>query len=141
MPITAMLPPSGDRDIRCHTRVDQIYVRYMLRLKRYDQSEVTDNLKRDLMLNVCMEVLGSADTTPETVDYMLEVDAFWRKPTHVQTLEVQLGLARAELAKRTEFLAWLTVHLQSPKFQGEGNNFINTSDILHAMQQHGVYNG
>lgn len=141
MPSTAMLPPSGDRDIRCHTRVDQIHARYSHLLKRYHAEEINDNLRRDLMMNVCLEVLGNAETTMETVDYMMEVDAFWRKPVHVQTLETQLAMARADLAKRTDFLAWLTVHLSSSKFRGEGNNFINTDDIIHAMREHGVYGG
>ena len=141
MPMTAMLPPMGGRDVRAHGNVDQIVVRYRFLLKRYEESEVTDHLKRDLMINVAMELLGTLDATPETVDWLLEVDAFWHKPVHMQTLETQLGVARAELAKRSEFLAWLTLHVQSPKFQGEGNNFINTNDIIHALREHGVYNG
>ena len=141
MPMTAMLPATGNRDVRAHGNVDQIVVRYRFCLKRYDESEVNDNLKRDLMQNVAMESLGTTNTTPETVDWLLEVDAFWNKPVHMQTLETQLAVARAELAKRSEFLAWLTLHVQSPKFQGEGNNFINTNDIVHALREHGVYNG
>lgn len=139
MPITAMLPAIGDRDVRAAGNADQIVVKCRSLLKRYPEEEINQNLKRDVMINVAMEVLGTANATPETVDWLMEVDAFWNKPTHVQTLETQLATARAALKERTEFLAWLTIHLQSPKFQG--NNFINVNDILHAMMQRGVYNG
>ena len=152
MPITPHRIPYGDKAIcaKATKDADNIVREYN---KCFDFKAGAEALsaefyqREETMRNVASRITGheyrpgTCELDRDTILWLLELEEFWRKPAHVQQLETQLGIARAELKRRQDFLQWLTGHIQSPKFQGEGNAWICTTDLLHALREHGVYGG
>jgi len=152
MPITAHRIPYGDKAICADaTNACEHIVREFNKCFDFkgaaENTETEFNLREETMRNVASRITGrnyrplECDLDRDTIVWLMNLELFWRKPAHVQLLETQLGVIKASLKKRTEFLAWLTTHVQSPKFQGDGNAWICTTDLIHAMRQHGVYGG
>jgi hypothetical protein len=139
MPITAFLPPITGDTTDCANVAEHIVFRFHKLQK--DWLVEGDIDRTDLWMREAYSVVMGKPCDDANLKWLKTAEEFWRQPVHVQKLHVEVGILRASLKTRQDFLEWLTRHVQSSKFQGEGNNFINVHDIIHALGEHGVYGG
>lgn len=141
MPITNILPPRpADTEI-CPHAVSAVrwIVEHFYRLRKQYDDTMADHV---LMLEAAREKTQmpyQADRVADAtlINWLLEVERFWRKPVHVQELEDKVTRLESELAARKGFIGTLRSYVESTKFAQD--RYVNVEDITHRMREHGVY--